>query len=133
MNKEAWLIFRNGEHKLQRILKDGYGHVSILYKDDYNWILIAPNERSLEVIILPYATTDNAPGWLSKSKEMKLLKLTYRDMSKNTKFPRLLIGFTCVTFVKYFIGYKDFSVTPYQLYKSLLKMNKNIIKSEVLL
>jgi len=37
-----------------------------------------------------------------------------------------------VSFVKYFLGYKDLSVTPYQLLKRLRKLKKNIINIEEL-
>jgi len=130
MNKEAWLIFRNGEHKLQRFLKDGFGHIAILYKDEFNWVLIAPNEFSLEVIILPYHVNDPAPRWLANDEEMTVIKVYYEEMNRSTKCPRFLIGFTCVTFVKYFLGYKDYSVTPWKLYKNLKRLKKNIIKVE---
>ncbi len=128
MIKEAWLIFRDGKHKLQRILKSKFGHISLLYKDDFNWILISPNEDNLEVVILPYNIKANAPTWLAANKTMIVVKVIYKIKEKSDKFPRLLIGFTCVSFVKYFLGYKDFSVTPYQLYKNLRKLKKNIIQ-----
>ena len=132
MNKVLWLIFRSGCHKFRRFMKDGYGHVSIIYKDDFNWILLAPNEYSLEVFILPYSTKDNAPGWLAKSDSMKVFRVEYKETSKSKRFPRLLIGFTCVSFVKYFLGYKDLSITPFQLLNNLRKLKKNIINFEEL-
>ena len=130
MNKEAWLVFRNGGHKLQWMMKDGFGHVAVLYADKDQWVLIAPNEYVLEVIILDYKQSDNAPQWLANSKDFTILKVTYEETSRLTKFPRLLIGFTCVSFVKYFLGYKDCTITPYGLYKSLHKLKRNIIKVE---
>ncbi len=132
MNKEAWIIFRNGDHKLQVILKEGFGHVCLLYKDAFNWILVVPKEGQLEIVILPYKVDDDAPRWVAMSEEMEVLKVTYRDGTDNGLFPRFLVGFTCVSLVKYFIGFKDLSVTPWQLFKSLNKLKKNIIKVEIL-
>ena len=130
MNNTAWLIFRDGNHKFKRILKKGYGHVSIIYKDKFNWILVAPKERKLEIVILPYRTEDKADEWLAVSKEMTVYKIIYDEKNSNYFFPRFLIGFSCVSFVKYFLGYKDYSVTPYQLCKNLIKHKHNIISYE---
>ena len=132
MIKEAWIVFRNGEHKCHRILKDGFGHITILYRDEFNWILISPNSRILEIIILPYKTEQDAPQWLANGKQFTVIKVNYRDENEARWFPRFLIGFTCVSFTKYFLGYKDYSMTPYRLYKNLKKLTKNIIKVEEL-
>jgi len=132
MVKEAWIIFRNGEHKLQRILKDGFGHITILYRDKFNWMLLSPNSGILETIILPYGRDENAPQWLANSPKFTVLGVSYNDKSDVRWFPRFLIGFTCVSFTKYFLGYKGYSITPYGLYKSLKKLTRNIIKVEEL-
>lgn len=132
MIKSAWLIFRNGEHRLQRILKDGFGHITILCRDDFNWILISPNTGILETIILPYQVEQDAPQWLANGKDFTVVKVDYEDKNEARWFPRFLIGFTCVSFTKYFLGYKDYSCTPYRLYQNLKKLTKNIVKVEEL-
>lgn len=132
MIKEAWLVFRKAEHKIQGILKDGFGHITILFRDEFNWVLMSPNAGILETIILPYQVEQNAPKWLANGKQFTVIKVTYEARGKAGFFPRFLIGITCVSFVKYFLGYKDYSLTPYKLYKNLKKLNKNIIKVEQL-
>lgn len=127
MQNEAWLIFREGDHKLRWLFKEGYGHVSILYKDGFNWMLIAPKERELEIIILPYDAKEDAPQWIANSEYMTIYKIDYNKNTKNYLFPRFLIGFSCVSLVKYFLGYKDYSITPYKLLKNLRKYKQNII------
>lgn len=126
MIKEAWLIFRSGKHRLQRFMKDGYGHVSIIYKDEFNWIFITPNEYDMEIVILPYSVEDEAAQWLALNDSMVVVRVVYNIEKIGKRFPRFLIGFTCVSFIKYFLGYKDFSVTPYQLLNGLMKCKKNI-------
>lgn len=131
MNKEVWLVFRNGQHIFERFFKDGFGHVSLLFRGVTHWVLVSPNERSMDVIELPYKIEDNAPQWLANDKEMFfVVKVIYEQVVVRTKIPRFFIGFTCVSFAKYYLGYKDLSVTPYGLYKNLKKQKKNIIKVE---
>lgn len=132
MISECWLIFRNGDHKLGPILKDGFGHVSLIYQGDEKWIFITPRYNIMKVVELPYANEKNAPKWLSDKKEYTVLKVTYNNEVKPCIFPRFMTGFTCVSFVKYFLGYKDYSITPYRFYKNLLKLKKNIIDVEEL-
>lgn len=132
MIREAWLVFRNGEHKLKRILKDGFGHITILYRDEFNWILISPNTGILETIILPYQVEQNAPQWLANGESFTVVRVDYEDKNEARWFPRFLIGFTCVSFTKYFLGYKDYSCTPYRLYQNLKMLPKNIVKVEEL-
>ena len=125
---EAWLVFREGHHKFQRIIKKGWGHISIIYKDKYNWLLVMPSEVDVKIFIMPYPVSKNVPALINSDK-MKVVKVIY-GASQSKRFCRILIGFTCVSFVKYFLGYKDWSITPHQLYKSLCRLKKNIIKVE---
>lgn len=130
MIKKAWLIFRNGDHLFQPILKDGFGHISLIYQGKEKWIFVTPKDRIMRIIELPYDNSKDAPSWLAANKDMTVVKVTYEDEIKNCLFPRFMTGFTCVSFVKYFIGYKDFSVTPYKFYKNLFKLRKNILEVE---
>lgn len=127
MHKEAWLIFRDGDHRLGSILRKDFGHVNVLFKDDYNWIEIAPDKYALKVEIFPFSITEDVPSFLIKA-GMRVFKVVYEEEIKSKFFPRLLIGFSCVSFIKYFLGYKDYSITPYGLCKNLTKLKKNIIQ-----
>lgn len=132
MIKEAWLIFRDGNHKLQPILKEGFGHISVLCRGDEKWMLVTPKENIMKIILLPYHNDLDAPGWLAANKDFTIVRVLYETEIKKCWFPRFMTGFTCVSFVKYFIGYKDYSVTPYKLYKNLLKVDRNILEAEKL-
>jgi len=137
--KQNWIIFRDGQHKYQKYLKKGYGHVYILSRDAYNWVLIDPVYNNIHVEVLNYGAND--PIHLLYARDPSTTAMYYIEIDddieqKDFKL-NLFNPLSCVGCVKYYLGIKDFRVvTPYQLKKYLdallnkQKDNKIICKIE---
>lgn len=131
--ERAWLIFREGKHKLRWFLKKDFGHVNCLIRDQYNWIILNPADSKLEIEVLPYSVDEDIPQRLANLGDRIILEVEYQLTKKRPAFARFSIGFTCVTLVKYYLGMRTFVFTPFQLYKKLLynKRTKGIIVEQV--
>lgn len=120
-NNEFWLIFRNGDHIVSRLLKNGFGHISVLMKDQYNWLLLDPTSTRLTVTILPFSADQNVPDILTEDKNVSVV-----HMKTKQKKPKLWVlpwNISCIGIVKYITGIRGFFLTPYRLYKSLINNN----------
>lgn len=120
---DYWLVFKQSEgYWLQKFLKKGFGHVFVITKDDYNWIVIDPHKLKLMTVIAPYQTSENFPRLLVND-GYKVLKVTTYDRKTSNKLCYWQFNF-CVPIVKYILGIKVKSWTPYGLYKKMLRLNE---------
>lgn len=130
-DKEYWLVFKHSEHWSQFFLKKGFGHCYIVMKDKFEWYVLDPKSYGINVQILGYSLKDDVPRILKKQGH-KVIKIITKNTDKQYfKLPRFV---TCITLVKYFMGIKIFSLTPYQLFKKLRYRDNSvsIIKSREL-
>lgn len=117
-----WLIFKQGNGAwFQKFLRKGYGHVFVLTHDQYNWIVLDPHRLKLSVIIPPYQLHENVPR-LMRLEGCAVLKITMFDRATYTTGGHSPYS-NCVAFVKYCLGLKLFCITPYGLYRKLLRLN----------
>ena len=123
VTNDAWLIFKNGEgYWLQRFLKKGFGHVLYLTRDKYNWIAHDPHKLKLCSFVPPYKVSDDLPRLL-RADGYTVIKITFFDRSTKTKIRHSRLN-NCVAFVKYALGIKLFTFTPFGLYKKLLTLSE---------
>lgn len=125
--KTYWLVFTNGDSEVHKLMKSGFGHVFLLMRDEYNWMLIDPRAKCLDVDILPNDIRDNVPK-LFKDNGNRVLEIEAKVVKKNK--PRLLNYLipryvTCTSVIKYVLGIKLMGITPYSLYRRLCKMKHN--------
>ena len=128
--RECWLIFGGAKPNwTQFFLKPGFDHIQCITKDMSGYILINAardgmviynvNKNSIEEILKPL------------QKKYKVLYIKSKYISG-----RQFMGFrffTCVTLMKYIIGAKLFCVTPFGLYRKLLKCkNTNTLPEGVM-
>jgi hypothetical protein len=119
-----WIIFTDSEHRFFRaVLKKGFGHVYVLTKDKYNWIILDPKQSALVAQILPISVDNFAPTIISHKHDTILQVEFYkRDNRRHFGF----FGFrTCVVMVKYLLGlinHKGF--TPYGFFRTLLRTTR---------
>ncbi len=120
-SKEFWVIFKSGDLWYQRYLRDGFGHCIVMFKDDFNWIVLDPTISCLKTVVLPYDVSENVPGMYAKKDRHTVLRVNSSiDPSKKTNM--LITIPSCMTVVSYIMGVKIFALTPHILYKKLMSM-----------
>jgi hypothetical protein len=133
MRREVFFIFRDGKHFFQRFLKKGFGHVTILQRDAYNWMQVDHYNDGC-CIKIPGIASDNMQ--LIESHIMQcntVLKICYKIKHRNIFSLSIIHPINCVSMAKYFLGVKNSCLTPYGLYIWLLSGgNKQIINVEKL-
>lgn len=122
MNEEIYIVFRDAESVfLQRFLKKNFSHVFVLKRTKYGWIEIDATISQLKVCVLQYAVEDDVARAYKKVFNARVLKL--KDINdKKLKYHFYRIA-ACVGIVQYVINSRFFVLTPWQLYKKLLKNN----------
>lgn len=119
--KTCWLVFCAATHWVRGFLHKDIGHVFMVIRDDYNWILVNHQMTDYEGGILPYERKENVPSKLVKM-GYRVLEVKYKRCSSIMRLPVIL---QCVTLVKFYLGIRLWAFTPYRLYKRLMKMGKN--------
>ena len=128
--KTYWVFFRDGENWLQRwVLKKDFGHIFLLTKDKYNWIFIDPLPDFLNTIILSYRAEEDVPAKIVEMTGARFVLINVeKDITRKQKIrpvaafiPRFV---SCVGIVKYILGLRSRAITPYGLYKELLKKER---------
>jgi hypothetical protein len=121
--REYWVVFSESKHWSGNLLAKNCSHCYVITRDKFNWIKLDGQQRRLGVEILPYRHDEDAPRIEAKHLNKILHVKMYRG---STKGVHKLLGLTnCVTFVKYVLGVKVWSLTPYQLFKALLRLDRS--------
>lgn len=124
ITRKAWLVFKDGEFRISWMFKKGFSHVFLIINDGFNWIVLSPDTGILTIKILPYPIDKDVIYILSGIKSMTILEVeTEYDDGREKVFARFMPGFTCVSIAKYYLGLRWLTITPYRLYKKLLKRN----------
>ena len=122
--QDFWIIFKQGNGAwFQKFLRHGFGHCFVLTHDNYNWIVLDPHRLKLVFTIPPYKVSENVPRMMVYE-GYRVVKITMFDRATYRTGGHSPYS-NCVAFVKYCLGLKLFCLTPYGLYKSLLRLNSN--------
>ena len=125
--KDSWIVFCDSPDWKNKILKKNFRHVYILTKDQFNWFMIDPDWRYLNVKILPFRANYNVPKTIL-NKETTILHIKHQECTKKHLLCVAKL-FTCVEIVKYTLGISMFALTPYSLFKKLKRLeNGKLIK-----
>lgn len=118
--KEYWVIFKPGTSWTSWFTNRTIGHVSVITKDDYNWLEVSGLSRNLDIKILDCDSKFDVISVYKKA-GYKIIYVERDGEFKNNFLlvPRLL---TCIDIVKYYLGIKLISFTPYQFYKRLRRL-----------
>lgn len=135
MEDVSYIIFRDGKHFFQRFIKEGFGHVSVLKRDKYNWYRIEPYNDRISFEILPFSAESEKPleHYLGQD-DVKIIKVI-REVAKRKVYSISFFHFmNCVSVCKYIIGIKNRCITPYALYNWFLSSygKQGIIEVELL-
>lgn len=119
---EYYIIFQTGKtHWITRWLKKGYSHILVVTHDDQNWIVYNPTRAMLQTMIPPFGLNLN-PLEFFVQPEDKVLLIKFNERSELRQYG-CLGPLNCVTWAKYILGLRLWSLTPYRLYKRLLNFS----------
>ncbi len=116
---EEYLIFRDADARLAKnIFKNGFSHVQVLKRTDYGWIEIDPTWCQNKVKVLPFSVKDDVVSAYKKIHQAHALKITNHVKKDKYNYVRFLC---CVGSAQYVVNIRLFAISPYHLYKRLLK------------
>lgn len=119
--QEYWIVFHKTHTFMRHFLKKDFGHCFVITRDQFNWIMLDARQNKLKFEIPSFRIDSDLPRLMIRNGN-RVIKV---QMEENHKKWFMKLGFyNCVNFVKYTIGLKAFSITPYQLYKKLIKIKK---------
>ena len=95
---EYWLIFKEGNHWVNKFFKKGFGHIAVLTKDRFNWVMIDPTVHNMGIEILDASIDNDVPKALAITKH-KVIYVKTNSMLKNS-FLSLFKRGNCVELVK---------------------------------
>lgn len=122
-----YLLFLESEHSvLSHFLKRGFGHVSIAivgpdYGEHTDVLLLDTSAKSLNCFWL------NQKGWekeldrLKRGRQATWVKVT-RYISDDKIFNPVRITPGCTAIANYALGFSNWTITPWGLYKKILKL-----------
>jgi len=133
--KEAYVIFQHGYHHYRWFTKENFGHVGIIYKEQYHWIYTEWFCGQIATKILYDQTDVNADGEI-------ILKDLPKEVIKNYIVVKMKVGLSvykernmrikfmsCVEYAKGVIGLAHIrAITPFQLYKYIMKSELGTIE-----
>jgi hypothetical protein len=126
---DYWIVFTQGKtHWITRWLKANFSHIYLFTRDQYNWIALNPTRLYLQVHIPALRSSDPYPATVYTPADT-VLKVTFRERDDTQQYGS--IGFlNCVTWAKYILGLRVRCITPYGLYKSLVRFSTDRAQME---
>ncbi|MCT4574810.1 MAG: hypothetical protein OIF36_04475 [Alphaproteobacteria bacterium] len=119
-SNNAWVVFcKNTDLRILKFLKSGFKHCFVILNDGDNWITYDPMSSFTDIMVHKTPISFDLPGWFAKrgDKVIRTFKVKHNNVVP-------LSFYTCVESVKRILGInKVFILTPYQLYKYLIKIN----------
>jgi len=115
---ETYVIFKEGHGFTRKVLKNGFGHIQILVCDGFNWILIDPTFTQLDWYILPLVASGDP--FKEHVPDGKIIKMKRSPVQKKLWVGKIGI-LSCVLVARYYLGIHRSILTPYRLYKFILR------------
>ena len=118
MKRHVTLIFGYTTHWTAMFLRPGFEHVQIITKEENGTILyFNPSKDWLDLMSLTIEERQKIINQFVGKRKILTLEVNYEP---NEQFLRPRI-FTCVGLAKYICALKMFGLTPYSLYRKLIK------------
>jgi len=133
MTKPYWIVFMQNEKWWGHLLKKGFSHVCVIFKDDYGfWMLFNPTDQKLKIELVPFTEKDqnsqDYPRTLRKSgyHVIKIEKIEEIHRFSKIRGYHIKLGlcFNCVTLCRYFMSIGVRRITPYGFYKELVRLGQ---------
>ena len=123
-NHKAWVVFSGqADLKMLKILKPGFRHCAILLNDGQRWISIDPLSNYTDITVHDVPLEFDLPLWMrDRGHEVVRADIAHKHV------PAPINIYSCVEAVKRVLGiHKRFIITPWQLYRFLIKEEQQII------
>lgn len=108
-------------HPINRLLRKPFYHCYCFRQIGDHIYYANPTTSNIDTKIYEKVDAEELAQGISRFTNTKVLKFRYRFDIKNRMFNIFNMVPTCVSAVKMFLGISCRAVTPYQLYKYLLK------------
>lgn len=128
IKRTYWLIFKPGKLWYSKFLKRNYGHVMVITNNGNQWIQLDPVSTRLEPYIYYCPVETNLPKIYANQEGTSVIKIVLNELDDKRTILRPFFIITCVEIVKYIIGLRVFCVTPWGLYRKLLRLTKRLKK-----
>ncbi len=126
-----WVRFKPGVHWISRFLKKGYGHVTLISEQDDKWIFIDPAAKIFEWKVLDITTDVDIIELFSTSRfgcQTPIFQIViHGEVEHLGSFWSCFSCSPCVSFVKYALGLRTWTMTPYGLCKRLKKLSTTFL------
>ena len=116
----AWIVFSNDtDIRMLHLFRRGFRHCFMMMQQNDRWILVDPRSNKTDVYLLPHPKSFNFPRYYTEQgKTVIKIPVIHTPSKILSPFP-----VSCVETLKRMIGLHAWWVmTPYQLYKYLLKL-----------
>lgn len=118
---EYWIVFTQGHtHWITRWLKRDFSHIYLITRDEYNWLAMNPTRLYLQVFIPPERASHPFPANVIREGDT-VLRITFRRRDDTRQFGSVGM-LNCVTWARYILGLRLWCVTPYGLYRKLVRL-----------
>lgn len=122
-----YVCFLNTNHPIRYLLKRNFTHVAVVLEDTRYFILLDPQNNKLRCDIVSRVDQPKFADDIKKYAH-RVLKVTMYSMN-NTRSRKRFGVMSCVSHACYFLGLKIRALTPYALYKKLIKLNTILDKN----
>lgn len=127
ITKEFWIAFAESDFSTSIFVRKEFGHVYILTKDEWNWMILDPRTAYLYAEIMALKASDDLPKKVMKFNKHRFIRIkTELEFKEGFSF-NFFRPLNCVNVVQYVLGLNLFVFTPYGLYKKLKKMSEKKI------
>lgn len=118
-HKSWWFVFRDGEDPLlSRMLRSGFRHAFVITKMNNITLAIDPLKGAAEITLME-TPTENILVYC-RNRNWRVVHIMVRATPE--KFVLKLPIISCAMYLAYTVGLRFYGVTPWQLYKKLIKM-----------
>lgn len=130
--RKAFVVFKESNDDRifpKKFLRYGFSHVFVVLTDDVK-VHGNTHKQFLQcdplfgtMFLETFSLSEKNVIKAFKDKDYHILELVIEKESPVYACPQIRFKlFTCVSIIKYILGIKCFAITPYQLFKRLLKM-----------
>jgi hypothetical protein len=123
LSNTFWIVFTDSNHWTKRYLRPHFAHCYVVTRDDYNWLVINPEQYFLRTEIAPIPADQDLITMIVKPQE-SVIKVDFLPRYKEKHLGRFGL-INCVSMTQYIIGTRIACLTPYGLFKSLLTLTKD--------
>ena len=119
-----YVVFTDEEvspHLIHRVLQKPFYHCYCFRQIGDHVYVVNPTISNVDSQIYEFTHASQLAQEISRNPDTKILKFKYKFDNSNRVFNITNMWPTCVSVVKMFLGIRSRAVTPYQLYKYLLK------------